>query len=91
MCCPLVYYKRRIEEFKTHPNMVRAYIRAGRKYMDAHPDSEIKAKYHDEYAYFFRNLFCDRESKFEQYDKSIFGRPNYKEFLENYFGIDLTI
>ena len=89
MCCPLVYYKRRIKEFQARPNMVKAYIRAGRKYLETHPNSELKKKYHDEYAYFVRNLFFDREEKFEMFDQSIFGRPDYKKFLEEFFNITL--
>lgn len=89
MCCPLVYYKRRIKEFQARPNMVKAYLRAGRKYLETHPDSELKAKYHDEYAYFVRNLFFDRDEKFEMFDQSIFGRPDYKKFLEEFFNITL--
>lgn len=89
MCCPLVYYKRRIKEFQARPNMVKAYLRASRKYLETHPDSEPKAKYHDEYAYFVRNLFFDREEKFEMFDQGIFGRPDYKKFLEEFFNITL--
>lgn len=89
MCCPLVYYKRRINEFKGHPNMVKAYIRAGRKYLETHPDSKLKKKYHDVYAYFVRNLFFCREEEFEKFDQSIFGKPDYKRFLEEYFKINL--
>ena len=28
MCCPLIYYKGRLAEFKVYPGMVRAYLRA---------------------------------------------------------------
>lgn len=89
MCCPLAYFKSRIREFKKHPNMVKAYINAGKKYMDNHPKSELKKKYGDAYTYFCRNVFFDREDSFKQFDNSLFGKPDYKSLLEDFFGIKL--
>lgn len=89
MCCPIAYYKKRICEFMEHPNMVKAYIKSGKKYMDTHPQSELKEKYGDAYTYFYRNVFCDSEEKFNQFDNSLFGKPDYKSLLEDFFGIKL--
>ena len=49
MCCPLQYYKKRIESFRQYPGMVRAYCRAARIYRETHPDVETVGKYGDEY------------------------------------------
>lgn len=91
VCCPLVYYKKRIREFEKHPQMVLAYIKAGKKYMDSHPQSEIMEKYGDSYAYFYRNVFFVSEESFRRFDNSLFGKPDYKQLLEDFFKIDLTI
>ena len=89
MCCPLQYYKKRIEAFKERPGMVRAYCRAAQKFRDSHPDNKTVQKYGDVYEWFYREVFFERQSKFEQSKSSMFGETNYKELLENYFGIKL--
>ena len=33
MCCPLVYYKKRLQEFKQYPGMVKAYLRCGNEFL----------------------------------------------------------
>ena len=87
--CPLAYKKKRIGEFKKHPGLVKAYIKAGRKYMETHPDSEIIRKYGNEYAYFYRNLYCTSEAEFNNINGGLFGKPDFKVFLEKYFNITL--
>jgi phosphoadenosine phosphosulfate reductase len=87
MGCPLAYKKKRIAEFQAHPGLVKAYIKAGRKYMETHPDSELKRKYGDEYAYFYRNLYCTSEQEFNHVATGLFGTPDFKGFLEKQFNI----
>ena len=89
MGCPLAYKKKRIGEFKQHPGLVRTYIKAVRKYMETHPDSELSRKYGNEYAYFYRNLYCTSEEEFNNINGGLFGKPDFKAFLENYFNIKL--
>lgn len=31
------------------------------------------------------------QAEFEEFDNSLFGKPNYKELLEEQFNVDLTI
>lgn len=94
--CPLLYYKRRIESFKTNPKMVRAYLRAGKIYRDTHPDLEVVKKFEDEYAWFACKLFYDEKETRAKWDvvnssDGIFGndKPDWKAYLENYFQIKL--
>ena len=89
MCCPLAFYKKRIEQFKEHPNMVKAYIRAGQKFRDTHPDAKSTNLYNDVYEWFYRDVFCYSHAEFEQTKVGLFGIPDYKEYLENYFNIKL--
>jgi phosphoadenosine phosphosulfate reductase len=90
MCCPLAYYKKRIEQFKEHPNMVKAYIRAGQKFRDTHPDAKSIKTHPTIYQQFVRDVFFERQRKFEDFEyHNMFGQTDYKQFLMDYFGIDL--
>lgn len=89
MCCPLAYYKKRLENFRRFPGMVKAYCRAAQKYRDAHPDVDTVKKYRDVYEWFTREVFFERQSWWEDHQTVVqFAPPiDYKTFLEQYFGI----
>ena len=89
MCCPLAFYKKRIEQFKQHPNMVKAYIRNGQKFRDTHPDAKSNRNHASVYRQFVRDVFFERQKAFEEYESSMFGEIDYKKFLEDYFNIKL--
>ena len=89
MCCPLAGKWVRIEQFKRYPNMVKAYIRAGQKFRDLHPKAKLNNLYNNVYEWFYRDVFCHSQAEFEQKKVGLFGIPDYKEFLENYFNIKL--
>ena len=89
MCCPLAFYKKRIEQFKQHPGMVKAYIRNGQKFRDTHPDAKSNRNHSTVYRQFVRDVFFERQNAFEQYEQSMFGEIDYKAFLEDYFNIKL--
>ena len=71
--------------------MVKAYLRAGQKYRDTHPDVKTVKRYDDVYEWFTRDLFYSREEDWQRVSNTMFGRPDYKSFLEEQFGIDLTL
>ena len=89
MCCPLATRKHRIEEFKHRPNMVKAYIRAEKKYLQKHPNTPIMKYVKDVYEWFVLQLFCDSKQEFiERFGKTLFTEPvDCKAFLEKYFNI----
>ena len=89
MCCPLASNKKRIKYFKEHPNMVKAYIRAGQKYRDTHQDAKSIKTNPTVYQQFVRDLFFDRQWKFEQSKGGLFDDIDYKKFLMEYFNIEL--
>ena len=89
MCCPLAFYKKRIEQFKQHPGMVKAYIRNGQKFRDTHPDAKSNRNHASVYRQFVRDVFFERQKAFEEYESSMFGEIDYKKFLEDYFNITL--
>lgn len=89
MCCPMASTKKRLEQFRKYPNMVKAYIRAGKQFRETHPDTKTTKMYNDVYEWFVRDIFFERQWKFEQHKRDLFGITNYKEFLEQYFNITL--
>ena len=89
MCCPLAGHRVRIEYFKRYPNMVKAYIRAGHKFRDTHPEAKSTHLYNDVYEWFYRDVFCYSQAEFEQSKEGMFGIPDYKQFLEKQFNIKL--
>ena len=92
MCCPLAYYKKRLQEFKKYPGMVKAYIRCGNEFFRSHTESKVTAQYSDVYEYFVANAFFDNH---RDYTKSklegiLYERPDYKQLIEDYFKIELS-
>jgi hypothetical protein len=69
--------------------MVKAYIRAGQKFRDTHPDAKSTHLYNDVYEWFYRDVFCYSHAEFEQTKGGMFGIPDYRQYLADYFGIDL--
>lgn len=93
MCCPMAYYKKRLQQFKQCPGMVKAYIRCGEEFLKSHPESKLANQYSDVYEYFYANAFFDNHS---DYAKAKLGgdifsdKPDYKKLIEDYFHITLT-
>ena len=91
MCCPLASKNKRIEQFKQYPNMVKAYIRTGQRFLDAHPDKCQKLYYAgNPYAWLVREIFFGREEQWEAHRNGLFDdEVDYKAFLEDYFNVKL--
>jgi len=89
MCCPLASTRKRIEQFEKWPNMVKAYIRAGQKFRDSHPDAKTTKMYNDVYEWFCRDVFFERQWMWEDSRGGMFGEIDYKKFLEDKFNIVL--
>jgi phosphoadenosine phosphosulfate reductase len=89
MACPLAYKTKRIADFKAHPNLVKAWLNAGRNFLKSHPDGKISKNYHgDVYEYFTRCLFYNSDAEMRKHD-GLFGKPDFKAFLEKTFNISL--
>lgn len=92
MCCPLKYYKKRLQQFKQWPGMVKAYLRCGEEFLKSHHDSKLAKQYSDVFEYFVANAFFDNQ---RDYAKAKLGggifsdKPDYKKFIEDYFHITL--
>lgn len=89
MCCTLQSKRQRIEAFKQYPNMVKAYLRAGEKFRNTHPDTKTAKMYDNVYEWFVRDVFFESQDDFNYYERGMFGKIDYKQFLMNYFNINL--
>ena len=91
MCCPMASVKKRVAYFKQHPRMVKAYLRAAQKYRDTHPNVKTMKKYDNVYEWVARDIFYPKEKEWQNACNTLFGKPDFKVFLEQQFGIDLTL
>lgn len=91
MGCPLASKNKRLADFKKHPNLIKAYLRAGTKFRDTHPKSVVTKLYDNVHEWVLRDLFFTKQSDFDAFNTGLFGKPDHKALLEEYFGIDLTL
>lgn len=93
LCCPLKYYKKRLQDFKKYPGMVKAYLRCGNEYFKSHPETEIAKSHPNVYEYFVVNTFFDNFKNYVKTDieGGMFAdKPtDFKKLIEEYFKIEL--
>ena len=93
MCCPLMYYKKRLQEFKKYPGMVKAYLRCGNEFLKSHPESKTAKRFSNVYEFFVANIFFNNYKDFvkAKLGEDMFSdKPDYKKLIEDYFHITLT-
>ena len=92
MCCPMAYYKKRLQEFKKYPGMVKAYLRCGNEFLKSHPNSKTAKRFSDVYEFFVADIFF---KNYKDFVKAKLGgdmfsdKPDYKKLIEDYFKIEL--
>ena len=91
MCCPLKYHKKRLQQFKQYPGMIKAYLRCGNKFLKSHPESKTAKRYSDVYEYFVANAFFNNYKDYVNAKSgNLFSeKPDYKKQIEDYFKIEL--
>lgn len=90
MGCPLKS-DNGLADFKANPKLVRAWLRAGKKWWDSKPNIKSRKKYSDIYELFVSSIF------FDSYERSMAvirgglfdDRIDCKKWLEDYFKITL--
>lgn len=87
MCCPLASKHNRIAQFRQYKGMVRFYINAAQKFLDTHP--KYQYKYKDAVEWFYRDVFCTSNESWRLSKSGLFGIPDFKKFLEDYFDVKL--
>lgn len=89
--CPLANKTQRTKEFRQYPGILRQWIRSGKKYLDSHPQVKASENFADVYEWFYFCMF-DKDGLAEHKQKvqnGLFGRPDFKAFLEEYFKVNL--
>lgn len=89
MCCPLASKRKRLEQFKKYPNMVKAYIKAQQVFRESHPTSQQARLYPTAFDWFFREAFFDKQNQYEDYCNQLFEKVDAKTYIEEYFNIKL--
>lgn len=80
-----------VADFLQYPKMLRQWIRSAQQWWDKERENELasKAKFGDIYGLMAHNLFFDDYDSFQAADNSMFGKEDWKQRLEDYFGINL--
>lgn len=87
LACPLK--SRQVDDFVERPNLVKAWIRAGKVWWNSHPNANSHKKFASIYDLFAHNVFFDSYWKFIEWKHNLFDTVDCKKFLEDYFKIDL--
>ena len=87
--CPLS--SNGLSDFKKYPNLVKLWIRAGNVWWNKPREKELasRAKFADTYELLCYCLFFDNLGKFNEAKSGMFGEVDCKQFLEDYFEIEL--
>ena len=90
--CPLQSRKKRIQEFKDNPQMLKAWIRVGQRYYTSEKYQNGKAnfKFKDAFEAMGYMLYCDNTEQFKEKTYGMFGDFDWKEFLQKEFKIDMS-
>lgn len=80
-----------VADFKQYPKMLRQWIRSAQQWWNKEREVELasKAKFGSIYGLMAHNLFFDDYDSFQAANTSMFGKEDWEQRLEDYFGIEL--
>ena len=90
LCCPLMSKKKRIEDFKKYPNMIKFYARNAKIFLDTHPDSKTAKLYcKNEWEMLYKNIFAQSKAEFDAtMQPDLWGnRFDCEKAIKEYFGL----
>ena len=88
--CPLQSSAKRIRQFKQYPKYVRLYIKNAQKWYEAHKGNGKTYKYNNAIDAFVATLFFETYQDFYEHTYTLFGKTDWRKYLEDYFKIDLS-
>ena len=88
--CPLQSRKKRLRQFKENPKFVRLYVRNAQVWFDAHTVNGKSYKYGNAINSFVATLFFETYQDFYEHTYTLFGKTDWRKYLEDYFKIDLS-
>lgn len=80
---------RGLADFKANPRLVKFWLHNGEIWWNTHKIKGVKKKFKNHYEVFVRNLFFNNYGDFQSAINNMFGKVDCKQFLMDYFGIDL--
>ena len=86
--CPLKSDAGRAD-YKKYPKLLRQVVKAQKVWWENHPTSKSVTKFGSPYGLIAHNLFYHSYSEWQADDKNLFGKCNWKAFLEDYFNVKL--
>lgn len=89
LCCPLISKKKRIEDFKKYPNMIKFYARNAKIFLDTHPHSKAKLYCKNEWEMVYMNIFAQSKAEFDAtMQTDLWGnRFDCEKAIKEYFGL----
>lgn len=80
-----------VADFKQYPKMLRQWIRSAQQWWNKEREVELasKAKFGSIYGLMAHSLFFDDYDSFQAANTSMFGKEDWEQRLEDYFGIEL--
>lgn len=87
--CPQAYYTKRIADFRKYPKLYIQIVRRLRKYRQNHPHIQNCIDFADEYEQLYFDLMCKDMEEFKMVSGGMFGKPDFKKYLEDKFNIKL--
>ena len=88
--CPLQSSAKRIRQFKQYHKYVRLYIKNAQKWYGAHNVNGKTYKYGNAINAFVATLFFETYQDFYEHTYTLFGKTDWRKYLEDYFKIDLS-
>ena len=89
--CPLQSRKKRLRQFEENPKFVRLYVRNAQVWFDEHTDNGKSYKYGNAINAFVATLFFETYQDFYEHTYTLFGKTDWRKYLEDYFKIDLSV
>ena len=78
-----------VRDYLEFPSVLKARVRAFRRWWNMHPDSKTAKKFPTLYHSLYMKLFCHDMTEYYDRTGGLFGEVDMKKWLEDYFGIDL--
>ena len=78
-------------DYKRHPKMLKALVKAAQKFLDTHPHVASLKKFGDAYNLVFSDLFCESYDDYTtKVSPDLWGdQLDTRKFLSEYFNIEL--
>lgn len=88
MGCPLKS-DNGLQDFKRYPKLAKMWLKYGKIWWEKNKLTSTKLKFKDHYEVFVRNIFFDDYQTFREATNNMFNQLECKDFLQNYFKIEL--